>query len=98
MKISETLLRKIIKEEVAKALQEEDLQEIFGLGKRKELDPEVADLVGKIKAERTRFVHPDFIPNLSAYRKWQRELKNTEKLLKKGKVSPEEIKQKYGID
>ena len=96
MNISETFLRKIIKEEITKALQEEDIQEIFGLGK--ELEPEVAELIAKIKAERTRFVHPDFIQNPSEHRRWQRELKNTEKLLKRGKVSPEEIKQKYGID
>mgnify|MGYP003681727609 CR=1 FL=1 len=88
MKINEKQLRGIILE---------TWKDFF---KGKELDPEVAKLVAELESRRTQFVHPDFIQSefhVEAIENWRRELKSDIRLLKNGKVSPEEIKEKHRI-
>jgi hypothetical protein len=85
--------RKECYDEVTSELYEEDLQEIFGLGKK--LSPDVRDAVDKIKSVN---LHDDDPAITQTGRgKWNKHRKSHINKLKKGELSPEEAKRLYGV-
>jgi hypothetical protein len=92
-KPSDKRSRKECYDEVTSELYEEDLQEMFGLGKK--LSPDVHNTINKINSINLHDDNPAITQ--TGRGKWNRNRKQDVKKLKKGELSPEEARRLYGV-